>query len=86
MLPSTYVADVEKSIRYAKEREQRIVFNRFSVTVEGDHRDHIVGYDQGHWTCDCEGFVHHGHCPHTMTMERVLGDTVTMGEIAAPVA
>lgn len=81
MLPSTYVADVEKSIRYAQEREQRIVFNSFNVRVEGDHRDHVVGYDQGHWTCDCGGFGQNGHCGHTMTMERILGDTVTMADL-----
>ena len=51
MLPSTYVADVEKSMRYAQEREQRIVFNSFNVTVDGDHRDQ----DHVHQDDCCEG-------------------------------
>jgi hypothetical protein len=81
MLPSTHIADVEKSMRYAQESNDRIVFDRFAVTMVGDHRKHQVSYDKGSWSCDCEGYQHHGYCSHTMTMERVLGEMVRLSEI-----
>lgn len=84
MLPSSHIADVEKSIRYAHESDRRIVFKRFDATLEGDHRDHAVGYDHGTWTCDCEGHVQNGTCSHTMTLERVLRDMVEMELVGAP--
>jgi len=83
MLPSSHIADVEKSIRYAHESGRRIVFNRFDATLEGDHRDHAIAYDNGTWTCDCEGHEQNGTCSHTMTLERVLGDMVQM-ELVGP--
>ena len=82
MLPSTHIADVEKSMRYAQESDDRIVFDSFAVSMQGDHRSHRVQYNQGTWSCDCEGYAHHGYCSHTMTMERVLGEMVRLGEIA----
>jgi len=78
MLPSSHIADVEKSIRYAHESDRRIVFTRFDASLEGDHRDHAISYDHGTWTCDCEGHEQNGTCSHTMTLERVLRDMVQM--------
>ena len=78
MLPSSHIADVEKSMRYAQESGDRIVFRKFVVDLEGDHRGHTVGYDHGAWTCDCEGHEQNGYCSHTMTLERVLRDMVQM--------
>lgn len=68
---SSQIGKVEKAMRYANEPE-RVVFNDFRVTLEGDHRNHIVGFNEGNWTCDCEPFGQAGYCTHTMTMERVL--------------
>lgn len=78
MLPSSHIADVEKSMRYAEERTKRVHFNSLNATIEGDHREHVVGYDNGHWTCDCDGHAQQGYCSHTMTLERVLRDMVAM--------
>lgn len=85
MLPSSHIADVEKSMRYAKERTERVHFNSLNATVEGDHRDHVVAYEDGRWTCDCDGHAQQGYCSHTMTMERVLRDMVAMGVVQRPV-
>lgn len=85
MLPSSHIADVEKSMRYAEERTDRVHFNSFNVRLEGDHRDHEVTYDDGRWTCDCDGLAHQGYCSHTMTMERILRDMVAMGVIHGPI-
>jgi hypothetical protein len=72
---STMIGKIEKAVRYAREPE-RIAFSDFRVTLEGDHRNHIVTYNHGSWSCDCETIDHTGYCSHTMTMERVLGDMI----------
>ncbi|WP_299025134.1 SWIM zinc finger family protein [uncultured Thermanaerothrix sp.] len=61
----------EKARRYAQERE-RIRFQTFTVTVEGENNTHTVQYDHGKWQCDCEFFRSRGVCSHTMALEIVL--------------
>jgi len=68
---SSHIGKIEKAMRYSSEPE-RVVFNTFQVALEGDHRNHLVDYRQGAWTCDCENFRPSGYCSHTMTMERIL--------------
>jgi hypothetical protein len=68
---STMIGKIEKAMRYSSEPE-RIVFNEFQVTLQGDHRNHLVNFNQGLWSCDCETFDQTRYCSHTMTMERVL--------------
>ena len=70
---STMIGKIEKARRYAEE-PQRFAFDQFRVHLEGDHRHHVVEYELGAWDCDCETFANNGYCPHTMAMERVLGD------------
>jgi len=70
------IGKIEKAKRYAEEHDQRIVFQAFDVTLEGDNRNHRVAFDHGTWGCDCETFDHNGYCPHTMAMERVLGEMI----------
>lgn len=70
---STMYGKIEKAIRYAQEPD-RIVFSDFQVLLEGDHRNHTVNYDRGAWRCDCETMQQHGYCPHSMALERVLGN------------
>jgi hypothetical protein len=76
---STMIGKIEKAKRYAEE-PRRIAFDEFRVGLQGDHRHHVVEYRLGTWSCDCETFAHNGYCPHTMAMERVLG------EMLAPIA
>lgn len=72
---SSMIGKIEKAMRYAQEPD-RIVFNDFKVTLEGDNRNHVVSYTHGQWSCDCETIDQAGYCSHTMTMERVLGDMI----------
>ncbi len=74
------ISRVEKAKVYAEEREQRIDFEAFTVTVNGENFEHVVGYDHGSWQCDCGYFSSNGYCAHTTAMERVLENMV---EIAA---
>jgi hypothetical protein len=83
---STMIGKIEKAMRYASEPE-RIVFNEFRVTLQGDHRNHLVSFNETIWTCDCETFKQSAYCSHTMTMERILRNMLPAGvmEHAEPV-
>ncbi|RME73683.1 MAG: hypothetical protein D6784_11530 [Chloroflexi bacterium] len=79
-MDSGMIGKIEKAILYAQEPD-RIKFDRFEVTFNGDHRLHKVTYDQGHWNCDCKFFATRGVCSHVMTLERVLAGSVEPAEI-----
>ena len=61
----------EKARRYAEERN-RFVFNKFELTFHGDNNNHHVTFDNGSYTCDCEFFITHHRCAHTMAIEILL--------------
>ena len=65
----------EKAKRYAEERK-RFLFNKFDLTFKGDNNDHHVTYENGVYTCDCEFFLTHQRCAHTMAIEILLRDMV----------
>lgn len=65
------IGKIEKARRYAEERD-RIRFEKFTVTVDGENNPHVVYYDQGEWQCDCDFFQTRGVCSHTMALERIL--------------
>ena len=65
------IGKIEKAKRYAQERE-RFRFNQFHVTFSGDNNIHEVTFDHGAFHCDCEFFVVHQRCSHTMALERLL--------------
>ena len=58
----------EKAKRYAGE-ENRFLFNKFDVTFHGDNNNHHVTFDSGEFNCDCEFFMTHKRCAHTMALE-----------------
>jgi hypothetical protein len=72
MLDYALANKMQKAKRYAEEPE-RIHFRSMEVDFDGVNGHHTVGFDDGHWTCDCPFFTHHDRCSHTMAMERVLG-------------
>jgi hypothetical protein len=78
-MDSGMIGKIEKSILYSQEPE-RITFDNFKVTFEGDHREHKISYFQGRWSCDCKFFRSRGVCSHVMTLERVLVGAVRPAE------
>ena len=72
------IGKIEKARRYAEQRE-RIQFENFTVTFDGDNNPHTVIYGDGNWHCDCNFFASRGVCSHTMAMERILGQMLTNG-------
>ncbi|HEX3050238.1 MAG TPA: SWIM zinc finger family protein [Aggregatilineaceae bacterium] len=65
------IGKIEKAKRYAEQRD-RIHFQSFTVTFDGDNSPHTVTYSQNQWTCDCSFFKTRGVCSHSMALERVL--------------
>lgn len=65
------IGKIEKAKRYAQERN-RIHFNSFSVTFDGDNNPHTVRYENGTWHCDCSFFQSRARCSHTMALEMAL--------------
>jgi hypothetical protein len=65
------IGKIEKAKRYSEERE-RIRFESFRATLDGDNNPHSVEYVDGAWKCDCDFFLRRGVCSHTMALERIL--------------
>jgi hypothetical protein len=79
-MDSGMISKIEKAMLYAKEPE-RITFNSFSVSFEGDHKPHIITYSGGNWHCDCSYSQTHSVCSHIMTLERVLNGSVKTAQV-----
>ncbi|MFN2199802.1 MAG: SWIM zinc finger family protein [Caldilineaceae bacterium] len=73
-----------KGRQYAEERDQRIRARSFEIELHGEHANHLVTYDNGIWTCDCEEFQLRGVCAHIMAMEEILGDSVEPAVLQGP--
>jgi hypothetical protein len=70
-MDSGMIGKLAKAHRYADEPE-RFRIARLEVAVHGDNSDHTVTLADARWHCDCEFFVTHRACAHTMALERVL--------------
>jgi hypothetical protein len=84
-MDSGMISKIQKAKRYAEERD-RIVFEEFKVTFQGEHSVYHVLYANGKWTCQCDFFQQRGICSHTMAMERVLDPMLRVPQEAAGVA
>ncbi len=62
------IGKIEKAKRYAEDRK-RFHFNQFDITFHGDNNDHHVSFAGGIFACDCEFFLTHKRCAHTMALE-----------------
>ena len=81
-MDSGMIGKIEKARRYADE-PQRVRFQEFRVKFQGDHSEHVVTYDGGHWGCGCHFFQGRGVCSHTMALERLLGEMLPVREAEA---
>ncbi len=73
MMHSSMIGNIEKAHRYSEDH-RRFHFNTFTLTLDGDHRQHQVTYDNGVWTCDGDVVEDPSFHPHVMAVERVLGE------------
>lgn len=81
-MDSGMIGKIEKAKRYAEERD-RIKFESFTATFEGENNPHTVTFEGGQWSCDCDYFMTRGVCSHTMALERILEGTIPL---STPVA
>jgi len=65
------IGKIQKAKLYAEERE-RFQFKMFELTFVGDNNPHTIKFDNGAFQCDCEFFLSHQHCAHTMALETIL--------------
>jgi SWIM zinc finger len=70
-MDSGMIGKIEKAKRYAEERN-RVRFDKFTVTFDGDNNPHTVVFEDATWRCNCEFFLTHSTCSHTMALERIL--------------
>ena len=73
------IGKIEKAKRYAEDRK-RFRFNKFDVTFHGDNNDHQVSFADGKFSCDCEFFITHKRCGHTMALEILLKEMIPASE------
>jgi hypothetical protein len=69
------IGKLEKAKRYAEDRK-RFRFDKFELTFHGDNNEHHVSYDNGVFQCDCEFFLTHRRCGHSMALEILLKDMI----------
>jgi len=73
-----------KARQYAMERDRRIRVHSFEVELHGENANHVIRYNAGNWTCDCEEFALRNVCSHVMAMEEILGESVEPALMATP--
>jgi len=74
------IGKLEKAKRYAEEAS-RFQFKKFELTFHGDNNDHQVSFQDGKFDCDCEFFLTHKRCAHTMALEdHLLKDMLAASE------
>lgn len=66
------IGKIEKAKRYAEVERDRITFEHFTVTFDGENNPHTVSFAEQQWSCDCNFFSTRGYCSHTMALERIL--------------
>ena len=76
-MDSGMIGKIEKSKRYAEERE-RFQFKKFELTFDGANNPHEVKFENGVFHCDCEFFITHDRCVHTMALEILLKDMIAV--------
>lgn len=74
-MDSGLIGKREKAKRYAEEHN-RFRFNSFNLTFHGDNNNHQVNFENGKFQCDCEFFITHQLCGHTMALEIILKDMI----------
>ena len=76
-MQSSLIGKIDKANRYAREPE-RVSFSNFEATFAGGNGDYTVSYSDGQWDCTCNFFSAWRVCCHSMAMEKLLDNMVTI--------
>lgn len=66
-----------EAAKYAAEPDRFTLFS-LEVEVRGDHRNHLVQYNEGDWSCTCSFFQDWGTCSHTRAVALRLKDSLSV--------
>ena len=80
---SSLIGKIEKARRYAEERDRRVRFNSFAVSVSGENDTREVRLEGGRLACSCDFYAGWGVCSHTMALERILGPMLPREALSA---
>lgn len=72
-MDSGLIGKIDKAKRYSEQHE-RFRFDKFEVAFRGDNSNHNVAFDGGVFKCDCDFFITHHRCGHSMALEILLKD------------
>ena len=71
-MDSGMIGKIEKARLYAEE-PQRVTFDAFTATFQGDSQPHLFTLNEHGLTCDCHSFRKDHPCSHIMATERMIG-------------
>jgi len=69
---SSLIGKIQKANLYARE-PQRVRFDEFSASFQGEHDQHRVSYDGSGWECNCHFFPTWKTCQHVMAIQKLIG-------------
>ncbi len=71
-MQSSLIGKIQKASLYAREPE-RVKFEEFRTSFQGEHDSYQVSYQGGRWTCTCNFFSGWGVCSHIMAIQKIMG-------------
>ena len=74
---SGLIHKIEKARRYAQEPHRATIL-QFTANFHGEHDDHTVSLKDNTWNCTCSFFAGHDRCSHTMALQQILAELITV--------
>ncbi|MER7365076.1 SWIM zinc finger family protein [Nonomuraea wenchangensis] len=60
-----------KAARYASEQD-RFRLHSIRATMQSEHDERHIGFEDGSWSCTCTFFADHKTCSHVMALALIL--------------
>ena len=83
-MDSSIIGKIEKAKQYAKQKD-RVNITSFAATFKGNHDNYDVRFEDGAWRYECHFFSTREVCSHTMAMQKILEEMLTIENDAVPV-
>ena len=74
---SSLIGKIEKAQRYEHEPE-RVAITNLQADFRGEHDVYHIGLKDNHWSCSCSFYAGYGTCSHTMALQRILAQMLSM--------
>ena len=83
-MDSSIIGKIEKAKQYAEQKD-RVNITSFAATFKGNHDNYDVRFEDGAWRCERHFFSTREVCSHTMAMQKILEEMLTIENDAVPV-